>query len=304
MASATVVVKPTAHAVSLWFQCGHRHLVPRCVPYASARIAFDDRLAICSKVAKVAKVARQQADNAPLATRQLRGSATADQRGLARLPGPVLLAARAQPARALRRHPLRPGPQLGLRFALGWRFVKEPSIFQAARQRSSTQANKGQWLAIFPPALLRTTVLTSLLATGAQGGYYAITTWLPTYLKSERKLSVIGTAEYIGVVIIGSFMPMNNAQMLALDFPLGFFASGIFSGMGAFLTENFPTRMQGSGQGFACNFGRGIGALNPTFVGLLSATLPLGQSIGTFAAIAYGSSSLRPCCCRRPEVVS
>ena len=34
--------------------------------------------------------------------------------------------------------------------------------------------------------------------------------------------------------------------------------------------------------------GRGIGALNPTFVGLLSATLTLGQSIGTFAAIAYG----------------
>src|SRR5262245_3467566 len=63
----------------------------------------------------------------------------------------------------------------------------------------------------------------------------------------------------------------------------------VFSpGMGAFLTENFPTRRRGSGQGFAYNFGRGIGALNPTFVGLLSATLTLGQSIGTFAAIAYG----------------
>jgi MFS family permease len=69
---------------------------------------------------------------------------------------------------------------------------------------------------------------------------------------------------------------------------LGFFASGIFSGMGAFLTENFPTRMRGPGQGFAYNFGRGIGALNPTFVGLLSTALPLGQSIGVFAGIAYG----------------
>ena len=76
--------------------------------------------------------------------------------------------------------------------------------------------------------------------------------------------------------------------MLILGFPLGFFASGIFSGMGAFLTENFPTRIRGSGQGFAYNFGRGIAALNPTFVGLLSATLPLGQSIGVFAVIAYG----------------
>jgi hypothetical protein len=58
--------------------------------------------------------------------------------------------------------------------------------------------------------------------------------------------------------------------------------------MGAFLTENFPTRIRGSGQGFAYNFGRGVAALNPTFVGLLSATLTLGESIGVFAIIAYG----------------
>jgi len=29
--------------------------------------------------------------------------------------------------------------------------------------------------------------------------------------------------------------------MLALDFPVGFFASGILSGMGALFTEVFPT---------------------------------------------------------------
>jgi hypothetical protein len=46
--------------------------------------------------------------------------------------------------------------------------------------------------------------------------------------------------------------------------------------------------MRGSGQGFAYNFGRGIAAMNPLFVGMLSATLPLGQSIGVFAIIAYG----------------
>jgi MFS family permease len=73
-------------------------------------------------------------------------------------------------------------------------------------------------------------------------------------------------------------LPIDDTWMLVLGFPLGFFASGIFSGMGAFLTENFPTRMHGSGQGFAYNFGRGIGALNPTFVGLLSTTLSEGLS--------------------------
>jgi hypothetical protein len=46
-------------------------------------------------------------------------------------------------------------------------------------------------------------------------------------------------------------MPVSNGVMLWLGFPLGFFASGIFSGMGAFLTELFPTRIRGSGQGSA-----------------------------------------------------
>jgi hypothetical protein len=58
--------------------------------------------------------------------------------------------------------------------------------------------------------------------------------------------------------------------------------------MGPILTELFPNRMRGSGQGFAYNFGRGIAALNPWLVGLLSAILPLGQSMGAFALIAYG----------------
>jgi MFS family permease len=159
--------------------------------------------------------------------------------------------------------------------------------------------------------------------TGAQDGYYAITTWLPTFLQTERTLTVLGSGGYISVTIVGSFVgylvsawlndrigrrrnfilfavcsiavviaytliPVNDGLMLVLGFPLGFFASGIFSGMGPVLTELFPTRMRGSGQGFAYNFGRGVAALNPWFVGLLSAILPLGQSMGIFALIAYG----------------
>jgi MFS family permease len=200
------------------------------------------------------------------------------------------------------------------------RRVEEPAVFRAAQKDAG--AARGSFLEIFSPGILRTTILAGLLATGAQGGYYAITTWLPTFLKTERKLSVLGTGSYLGVVIFGSFtgylvgayladalgrrrnffvfaagcmvtvlvytqVTISDAQMLVLGFPLGFFASGIFSGMGAFLTELFPTRIRGSGQGFTYNFGRGIGALFPSVVGYLSAGMPLGRAIGIFAASAY-----------------
>ncbi|PYX83218.1 MAG: MFS transporter [Acidobacteria bacterium] len=200
-------------------------------------------------------------------------------------------------------------------------FVPEPEVYRKTREVVE-QGSRSHFLEIFGPSLLRITVLTSFMAIGAQGGYYAITTWLPTYLKTVRGLSVFNTGAYLIVVIAGSFagymvgayltdrlgrrrtlilyamcsflavaaytyLPISNQGMLALGFPLGFFASGSFSPMGAFLTELFPTRLRGSGQGFSYNFGRGIGALFPTLVGYLGARIPLGRAIALFAVSAY-----------------
>jgi MFS family permease len=83
-------------------------------------------------------------------------------------------------------------------------------------------------------------------------------------------------------------LPLDNLSMLALGLPLGFCASGIFSGMGAFLTELFPTRIRGSGQGFCYNFGRAVGATFPFLIGYVSQSMTLGHAIGVFAAAAYG----------------
>ena len=200
------------------------------------------------------------------------------------------------------------------------RYVEEPAVFHATRERKKEQG--GNFLEIFSPALLRTTLLASCMATGMQGGYYAITTWLPTYLKTERGLSVFNTGGYLVVIIAGSFagyltaayladhigrrntffifavssaciaaaytfIPISDAVMLVLGFPLGFFVSGNFSGVGAFFTELFPSRVRGSGQGFCYNFGRGVGALFPALVGFLSQKMGLGVAIGVFAAAAF-----------------
>ncbi|MBR0874561.1 MFS transporter [Bradyrhizobium tropiciagri] len=200
------------------------------------------------------------------------------------------------------------------------RYVPEPAISGRAL---SADTERGSFWEIFQPPVLKATLLTALLGTGAQGGYYAITTWVPLYLKSERHLSIIGSSGYLAVLIAGSFcgylagawlsdrigrrnlfllfsilspllvvayliLPISDNLMLVLGFPLGFCASAYYSGLGPFFTEMFPTRLRGSGQGFAYNFGRGFGALFPTLVGILAAKLSLGLAIAIFALIAYG----------------
>jgi MFS family permease len=68
------------------------------------------------------------------------------------------------------------------------RYVPEPEVFRKTRQVVATSGER-HFLQIFSPALARITALTSLMAIGVQGGYYAITTWLPTYLKTTHGLS-------------------------------------------------------------------------------------------------------------------
>ena len=56
----------------------------------------------------------------------------------------------------------------------------------------------------------------------------------------------------------------------------------MFSPMGTFMTELFPSVVRGVGQGFCYNVGRGIGAIFPALVGFLAARLGLAAAIATF----------------------
>lgn len=203
------------------------------------------------------------------------------------------------------------------------RYVTEPEIAADTRRKLMESGEHPPLWEIFSGPILKTTVLASLMATGMQGGYYAVTFWVPRFLTTERHLSIVSSTGYLSALIIGSFigylvgawladrigrrnlflifslgaiavvllytqLPLNNDILWILGFPLGFFASGYFSGMGAFLTELYPTRLRGSGQGFCYNFGRGIGALFPYLVGALSTTTSLANAIAIFSVVAYG----------------
>jgi MFS family permease len=194
----------------------------------------------------------------------------------------------------------------------------------AVREQST---EKGSFTAIFKPGLLRTTIFAGLLSTGVQGGYYTLATWVPTYLKTDRGLSVVGTGGYLTFLISGAFLGYltggyltdrlgrkrniwlfamlsaicilayanipdgANGLLLVLGFPLGFCMSAIFSGFGSFLSELYPTAVRGTGQGFTYNTGRAVGAVFPTTVGFLADSWGVGGAL-VFGAIGYGIAAL------------
>ncbi len=205
------------------------------------------------------------------------------------------------------------------------RNVREPEVFK--RAHDAMAGPRVSPIAIFSPGLLRTTILASLLALGVQGSSYAIITWLPTFLRTVRHLSATGAGSYVMVVTFGAFcgylcsayltdkvgrrpnfliyavgcwaidaaymlLEFDNTTLLLMGLPFGFFTQGIFASLGPYFTELFPTPVRATGQGFANNFGRSIGAFSVTIVSVLAQSLPLGQAIGVLSLCGYSLTFL------------
>ncbi|WP_189055639.1 MFS transporter [Longimycelium tulufanense] len=196
-----------------------------------------------------------------------------------------------------------------------------------ANEHRERSEHRGSFTRIFGSGLGRTTFFAALLATGVQGGYYTLATWIPTYLKTERGLTVVGTGGYLAFLISGAFLgyvtggyltdllgrkrtfllfsvlsgglivaytsiPAGaDGLVLVLGFPLGFCSSAIFSGFGSFLAELYPAALRGTGQGFTYNFGRALGAFFPTTVGFLAGSWGVGGAM-LFGAFGYGIAVL------------
>lgn len=194
------------------------------------------------------------------------------------------------------------------------RFVEEPEL-QARRTEPVG------WLHLFAalkPPYLATTWRVAMMVTGAQGSSYALTTFLPTFLKTERHMTSVGTGSYLLVLILGAFCgfvsgafladaigrrntflvsvfgsvvmmlvymlaPLSNDVILPVGFVLGYINLMMFSPMGTYMTELFPTAVRGVAQGFCYNAGRGIGAIFPAMVGFLAAKFGLANAIVVFS---------------------
>ena len=179
------------------------------------------------------------------------------------------------------------------------------------------------WYSIFNKKICLTTVKGGLLAAGTHTGYWAIATWWPTMLLSEQGLTLIQSGSNLAALISGSFfgyvigshlgdkfgrrftlscfalsgislvllyslVPTVNMSFAILSFPLGFVATGMYGVIGSILVELYPTELRGSGLGFCYNFGRGVAGMAPAVIGILSASIGVGNAIALYVVIAYG----------------
>ena len=198
------------------------------------------------------------------------------------------------------------------------RNVEEPAISLSAREKDTAS-----FVEVFSASNIRATITGSLLTIGAQGGFYALMTWVPQYLRAERKISILASTPYLMALIFGCWVgyvsggwlsdrfgrrpvflmfsaaaaaavlvythvPLTDTDVMILSFPLGFFAVGYYSALMACLNEMFPTRVRGAGVGFTYNAGRAVGGLFPFAVGAVTAMTSLSNAISIFALISYG----------------
>jgi MFS family permease len=197
------------------------------------------------------------------------------------------------------------------------RNVKDAPVYTETRKRRGWSLE-----GIFAPGIARITFFASLLAIGVQSGYYALFTWMPTYLTTQRHISAVTSGSLLYLLIAGAYVGyitagyINDAigrrrtfiifslcsavmvplylyavvadwQLVIAGPLLGYFASGIFSGFGPYLSELFPSDVRGAGQGFCYNVGRGVAGIGPFAIGGLASVAPIGTAMTAVAIGAY-----------------
>ena len=201
------------------------------------------------------------------------------------------------------------------------RSIPESEAFEG-RRNSSAQPGIAHLFSAFRGPYLWLTIKVSLMVMGAQGGVWAVSFWMPTYLRTVRHLSASGTGLYVAVQAFGAligfllgayladaigrkwtfmisaiatiimvlvylYAPVGDTGLLLLGIPLNTAILMKFAPMGPFMTELYPTDIRGTGQGFCYNAGRAIGSVFMTAIGFATAVMPLGTAIALFSTLAH-----------------
>ena len=201
------------------------------------------------------------------------------------------------------------------------RSIPESEAFLGQRS-SAAQPGIAHLLSGFHGPYLWLTIKVSLMVFAAQGGFWAVGFWMPTYLRTVRHLSASGTGLYVAVQQIGAligfllgayladaigrkwtfmisavatiimvlvylYVPVGDTGLLFLGIPLNAALLMKFAPMGPYMTELYPTNIRGTSQGFCYNAGRAIGSVFMTAIGFATAVMPLGAAIALFSTLAH-----------------
>ncbi|MGB3812568.1 MAG: MFS transporter [Shinella sp.] len=175
---------------------------------------------------------------------------------------------------------------------------------------------------LFTPDIRMLTIGATIAAACQMGGFWGVSSWIPTYLVQVRGLDVAYMSLFSVVIFSGAFVGYfvfawiadhigrRNALMLAfladtIIVPLyvivpdaellfwlgplmGLSFGGVFGLFGAYFAELFPQEIRAMGSGFAFNIGRGIGAVvTPVTVGAMAKTQGLAFGIGACSIVFF-----------------
>jgi len=168
-------------------------------------------------------------------------------------------------------------------------------------------------------ATVKVTVGMFILCSVQNFGYYGVMIWLPSYLKSQFHFPLLQSAVWTAVTIIGMalgiwlfgaasdrfgrrpvFMVWQvGAAIMVVVFSqltspyallvggavMGFFINGMLGGLGALMSELYPTAARATAQNVLFNLGRGVGGFGPFVVPILAAQYSFPIAIALLAII-------------------
>jgi MFS family permease len=205
------------------------------------------------------------------------------------------------------------------------RKVNEPHAGLTGRAPRTSPNNP--FAVIFGQALIRRTLLITLLAGAVQFAYWGIFFWLPSFLsrpvaQGGAGMGVVGSLVWLIPVQVGAYfgyltfgfladrfgrrptfivfmlaaaalMPIygqlarSPLSLLTLGPILGYFGHGYFSLFGSFIAELFPAAVRATGQGTTYNIGRMAGAVAPFTIGALAAIPGVGIGLALASTSAF-----------------
>lgn len=186
-------------------------------------------------------------------------------------------------------------------------FFPESKVWLAERasRQSSNRAGNVTVKELFVGVYRKRTIIATLAATCAFIGFYGASTWMPSYLATDRGLdphqvslfmTILNLGMFVGYIVFGwiadkigrrnaiilsltgtgLLMPLyglvtNQSALLWMGPLYAFFMT--FAGLfGSYLGELYPTRIRTTGAGFCFNIGRGIAAFAPLAMGGIAVT--------------------------------